>query len=810
MLVVSLFTGSLTFLFTRPYGWYLFGQDSFSFINPFGYYYNPLYSFHNYIFEFYFFLSVSLLGRIISNPAFLERLLILTGTTVSTFGLLDLFDVIFRISGHDKISIVYSLPSLLFYQFNLFTLSVSWPHILPWTLLMIVAPFIVSFLISSLYEGFKLVRFCLTALILIVLAPSISTLYLPSFLLTVSVFLAFGILYNTLHRKKVAQQLKYVVTVILFSLSVTLWSNLQSFFSQPYISLQNSSNSYITNYFTSESYYTSLTHVLTLAGYGPISSASANYPWYHITNSLLSLSWIIIIILPFSVILISKYRGILPLSIVAFLVVIFSTGNNPPFGWLNYHLLMLRGPFLFLINAYYLSIQFYVLFLSVIFFLTFAEFMPSILNSLKVFTKSIRKRETTGLDSTETKIGKYVEVVVIFLILLLVAGSFYPFASDQVYEKYGQNIDIIDLNNGLLELNQYLKVNYTQPDFFSLLIPTSSFNGRTSLLYNGNSTFIDSVGLVQSADPFPLIYENTSAIAQPLENYIASQNLTGLKLVLQFLHIKYVIYTKEFPNFPYMTNAPGGRPYNMTYIYDSLLNQLGQPKSFGVYSLFRVTGVEPTVGTISNPVFSDSNLSEFLNFLGNLNPKSLTSEERYILMSTFLLPPPSVEANNLALKQYHPTNQTYIMGNYSDTYFLLTNGDLINASTYQLNHSPPASYILTQTIRKPPELIPSVSSVTTYGGYSIVAPVNSSSDYIYAFGLHNVNWTLNMPKNTYMKMSDIVTTNLFQLTKANGKVVEFTLVNRTDTPISLWLSIAEIIILLTALLWCLAARHRKK
>ena len=676
--LISIISSLLTFFFTKPYGWYLFGQDSIPFTNQFSFYHNPFYPYVNATYNIYFSLIVGLSGKIFINPATLERFLIIAGTSCSSFGLLDLFYIIVRISGDRKFNFIYAIPALLFYQFNLFTLSVTWPHFLTWSLLMISAPYIMSFFTVILYEGFNYKRFYLTFLTLFVFAPSISNSYLPFFLMLVVVFFIFGLIRKVRTNENKSNMMIFFMVMIIFTLSVTVWANIPSVLSPIYAIQSGYSKNFIVEYFQSESNSTSLLHVLTLSGYSQIGPSSD--PWYWLFGMLSDIYYIIIIILPFSFFLFKKYRTLVPIAIIALLAIIFSTGNNPPFGWINYNLLLLKGPFLFLINPYYFTLQFYVLFLSILFFLLITEFIPTLVNILK--KQSVASEKHTKLFKREILIGKSVEVFVVIIILLLIFVSFYPFLSNEVYDGNGQSIDIIDLNNGLPQLEHYLKENFTQPIYLSLLVPTSSFQGRTQLTYNNNSTFIDSVGLVSTMDPYPLIFDNSNYISSALENYLSSSNLSGIQNVLRFLHIKYVIYTNHYAHFSYMMSSPDGRMYNMSNIYICLVSQLGSPKTFGSFSLFTVSNVSPMIGIISNPVFVDANLSDFLSFLGGLNFSELTQSEKDVFMSSFLDSSPNDNLNKLSLYKYEPSVRFYDVSNDETSSFLLDNGILANATPF--------------------------------------------------------------------------------------------------------------------------------
>ena len=670
-IVISLGSGFLTLLFTRPYTWYLFGQDSIPLINPFLYSQNPLYTFNNSpYFGIYFVLHLFSLA--IPNPELLERIIVIIGTSIASYGILDLFSVIFKSSGKEIHYPLLMIPAVIFYQFNLFTLSVTWPSFQPWSLLMISAPYIISLFTSLVFISFNWKRFFLTFLVVMLLLPSVSFDYLPFFLIVAAIYFIFGILRIIPGKEKNYRQLLSLAAIPIFVFIVTFGYNFSLLHSAPYYAIsQTSVSSYLSSW-KSESETTTILRLLTLRGFTRIAAGSPWYPWINSLPYLTLFSYITIVILLFSY-KVKKYFALLPLSLVAFLSVVFSNGSNAPFGWLNFELLQLKGPFLFLVNPYYFTMQFYVLFLSVLIYIILEDFIPSIY-ALMRRTGIKQSVGAARIWKSGAKRQLPLKVIVILLLFILVGASFFPFATDQVYKKEGIFINEINMNNGLPEMEAYLSATYKKPDYISLLVPISSYPGRTELLYNNNSTFIDSRGLVASIDPYPLIFSNDSFLATTVANYLAGGNLTGLSYVLQYLHIKYVIYTTKFAKVNYMMDAPDGLPYNMTYIYDSLLKELGQPIKFGIFDLFVVPDVTSIAGVMMNPVFSNSTLPEFIDFLGSLH--DVSPQELNTLMSVIISPNLKTKGNEFSMYSYDPNIANYRIFNSTSVYLVNNEGNL--------------------------------------------------------------------------------------------------------------------------------------
>ena len=618
---------------------------------------------------------VYFIESIVHNIGISERILLMLFSFLSTFFLLDLFYIILKINGKTKFPNLLSLIPALFYQYNLFTLSVTVPHILVWTLLIVSAPLIISFFTYTLFFGVNFKRMFLTLIFLFIFSSSISDDYLPFFLIVGLIFIlieAYYFIKSKSQRKN--NGIKIVYSLIFVALAV-VWSNVPLYFSTIYAAYKSRPSTYYIQFAKSESIHTTIINVLSLSGYswlygGPPYGPGA-YPWYSYFYLLKLISIICIFVLIVSSIYVSmKNKGIRPLGIIAAVAVIFSTGTNYPFGIINESLLKLGGPFLFLVNPYYLVLQFYVLFLSALIFLLLLSIMEPLKDVYKNNRYKLNKKYKHFLKIT-------VKIIVIVIIAVLLITNIYPFATDSIYQKNGNNIDMININNGLKNLGNYLEKSYSQPDYLSLLIPLSSRSGSDRLLYNNNNgTFIDSVGLIQSFDPYPLIYMDNTNLSTVIENYMSGDNFQSMNMVMQYFHIKYIIYTNCFPaKYTYMDRSPDGRLYNMSMIYSNLIKNFGEPKIFGVYFLFTVKNVNPIISIINNPLFINSTFSQYINFMAGLNESALNSSLTNIIENTF----PSSSNINTYIYKYSPYRYIYPAGKY-DKMLVVTENSTIRSS----------------------------------------------------------------------------------------------------------------------------------
>ncbi len=679
-IIIALIISFSILTFINPFSYYIYGQDSIPFFGLFTYYQNPLFTFNAGIETLYFSIIVNFLDSIFSNLIFVQDLLLFVGTFLAGIGVFDLLDIIIPVENR-TIRITGKILALLFFLYNPFTLSVIWPHLLGWSFLYLLSPFIISFFTDILYNGINIKRFIIVSLLGIVLNMGISGSYLPFFLIIAAVYLLLDLLELGKNIKKNFPVRRYIYNalgMILFVLIVSAWSFLQ-LYTETYSKINSSfSDSSLLQFFISESSTTTLPNVLSLTAYSWIYYVPSAYPWIGYFSAIQTAGYLIFFLLPFSVIMLSKYRKTLPLTIIAILAVIFSTGNNFPFSFLNEHLLLLRGTFLFLVNAYYFTIQFYVLFLSVLIYFI-------VVWALEIVPKKIINKKPNPQFSVKNMITFFrnKRFLAVILILIIISISIYPFVTDTVYQPNGDNIDEININNGLLPMGKYLYSNFTSPDYLTLLIPPSSY-GATYLLYNNNSTFADSRNLISTVDPYPLIWNNNGYLAKTVENYLSSNNFNGIYAVLRFLHIKYVIFTFDYDkNSSWMTLSPNGKPYNMSQIFNALVKSVGNPMKFGVYYVFTVKNVTPVLGIIQNPIFTNVSFPNYLNFLGSLNMTELNNSQineltDYTLLGVHEKLNSSNNYNSLSIFPYNPENN-YIL-NYNETFLLMQNGTLLKPS----------------------------------------------------------------------------------------------------------------------------------
>ena len=666
-----------TIWFMRPFTFYIFGQDSYSFIHPLYYSVNPFYSYNGSIEYIFFFSLVSVLSQIIKSPQILERLLAVSGVFISLLGLIDLINLFRRIGGTKNVSPLLMVIPMVFYVYNPYTLTVTWPHFLTWSMSLIAAPFIISFYTYIIFYGFNLRRFAITSLLLLFLAGTISGSMLPFFLIiSLVAFLITGILI-IVRNIGIKELLKREFSIIALLILSTIYTFIPLYFSQVYSTPAGYTPNYIFQYFLSESSTTTLLKVLTLLGYNQVGPGSLSYPWISLLSQIYLFSLILIIIVFVRIVVRGIEKPLILLALVAFISVFFSVGSNAPFGYINEKLLLLGGPFLFLVNPYYFTMQYYVLFLSAMLFYLMKDLIQLITEHKKLFKGQRKLAHLIRNESVKASLLVLGVIILIFIIILT------PFARSEVYQTHGDYIDEVNISNGVMALDHFLASGYKSPDYLSILLPLSSFSGRTNLEYN-NATFADSTGLIRSIDPYPLIWNDNSYLASSIENYFSSGSFNNLVSVMAYLHIKYIIFTYSYAHLQYMEQSPDGNYYNMTEIYSELSQNFGNPLIFGAFDLFIDNNVTPIAGIVNDPYIVNTTLSDYLSFIGNLNSTTISNSLLSNLQSAILSNSPALKPN-AELYKYNIGNET-IPYNSSGVIFFSKNGSEVSLNkSYYFN-----------------------------------------------------------------------------------------------------------------------------
>lgn len=428
-LVIPVIIASTVLLFLNPFKFYIFGQDSITFIGLFSFNQNPLFTFNDGIEMTYFSIVVRFFTDVFRSTIIAEDVIIFLGAVLAIIGIFDLIDVLnFKFSR--KVSLSGKILASSFFLYNPFTLSVTWAHISEWSFLMVLVPFVISFLTDTLYNGGNLKRFLVTTLLLFILAPGAAGPLLPFVLIVICVFLVFwfySFIRTWCSHESRGAYLKKLGYFILFPLVAFVWDFVPMFEMGASFAIPPAGAMSLFPLFYSESKTTSLFHVLSLFGYSWIYVVQNAYPWIGLLQVIELAGYSLLFLIPFAVKMVEKSEKVRPLAVIAILAVTFSVGSNPPFGIINYQLLRIRGPFMILVNAYYFVGQFYVLFLSVLIYFVLSLSLSSLPRI------NFRKDSKSRLSRYEHyMISNYKALITIAVIIAILGVSTYPFFSEQV------------------------------------------------------------------------------------------------------------------------------------------------------------------------------------------------------------------------------------------------------------------------------------------------------------------------------------------------------------------------------------------
>ncbi len=351
-----------------PLTYFLFGTDSFHFVNPFDFNFNPLYQ-YSYLYSptypipdstplFYLEGLLTILQGAGSPPWLTERIVIVSIAIIGAYGF-------FRLCGtwnviNDRPRYTGALRAALattFYILNPLTLTVVWWHFGNYTIFYAFAPFLVSAFFSLTYRKTpNIPEICGTIALGIILAPGVSGAYAVDVALLALTFVIVQIVGVHLNKKDVIDRAIRVSLTLSIALALIGWIIIPfiltpnpGFESSNYVSPENLIQS-----FYNESQTTTLLNVLRLLGFSWIYQSPSAYPWTWYLPTLELAAFLIPGTFLIGVAVGGRDRGILPLAVIGIVAVFASVGNNPPAGAFNLALLRLHGPFLVLVNSYYI------------------------------------------------------------------------------------------------------------------------------------------------------------------------------------------------------------------------------------------------------------------------------------------------------------------------------------------------------------------------------------------------------------------------------------------------------------------------
>jgi hypothetical protein len=720
-----------TLLWTARDG-YIFGQDSYSFINPYAYTYSPKIPWNYNAQNTYFYIIESTLSDLIGSPYITQKLLIAALAGIAAIGIMDLLSLLSKIrKANTPPSTLSKTLAVFLYLMNPFSLSVVWPHIEGWTFFMTIAPFILSFFVATHYIGFSLRRATLTTILTIPFAAGLTGPYVILLGYTGAIFMLTEVIAGIQQRELLKQCIGRCTSYLGFLSAIAIWPNIQYVGSTLVPSAPTSAYVHFMLYVESSP---TLIQAITQTGYLWIYYVPSAYPWISLLSWLVVASLLLLGTLLTRTDFLLKQRGIKLLSALVLPLVLFMTGSNPPLGIINVTLVSIGGPFEILTAPYVFLGTYYSLYLSIIFSLVFDKEFENVNNALlkplaiklklsnparqnKVLPKSTtssnepssldthrpptyqtsrppqsRRRYATSSLAVDLQ-HSFNSCMVTMALIAVVTIYATPFVNNLVYQPSGPNISEINVPSDYIALSNYLNSNnYTGPFYYVLVLPTSS-NTATYLTYGSrNSSFTDSMGLLSEYIPYPTIWNYlpaspilgglSGAVASPLsgalENITASEPSGNLVAIYTAMHIRYILFNENYnASNRYMLVSPSGTPYNFSTTLQNLNSTLGKPKVIGSLLLYYNSQAQPIaqvtsgVRTVALP-----SLHAYMKFLSTLSPQANPMYRQ--LQDAPWLPSTSTIGQEFIPYEYLFRNQSFPIPPNSTPFFVDWQGNIID------------------------------------------------------------------------------------------------------------------------------------
>lgn len=726
--------------------------------NPFSFNSSPLIPYHytySYVFPIndnvsgtFFSLILYALHWLSSSWVLTEYSTIILLATLQAYGIFYLLGVINEIQGKNVFDNVVSkvLISVLF-LYNPFTLSVTWWSIEGWTVFYTLMPFFVGLFLEILFlMRIRTKRYLWALVLMTIFSFALNGPLAVPFLYTILMFVLYAFFTKILSlriERPTKTTIKQITFLMIPGLAITIPLLL------PYVLLPlhgQYAPGYVTtsnylNIFFSQSETTQLQKVITLFAFNWIYHAPSTYPWIRYSDTIKYCSYGLIVLLLVGIYRIRASRILRFFYIFMIAPIVFSVGHNFPFGSLNLALLKLGGPFLIVVNAYYIIGELYVISLLIITYITISSNSSDIrlafsntlsrIHNFRLYRSPLFVKVKVKNDSH----NRMFKVIAVSIVLVLIGVYTYPFINDNVYTSSSYNGPLATevympttLSDSLSALHSYLTANYQGPYYNVLILPLSS-NG-IDYIRVGNTSWQDSSEFYSTYIPYPLIQGNNSPLAFTLDSYLATCNYTNLSLLMQYLHVKYIIYNHllDMNQVPMDVNSEG-YPMNYTYIQNVLNRSFGQPLDLGYFLVYDVKSVAPVIEVVQSPIFlSSTSLNDIYELLGSVSKPS-DSFERYI-GDVVLNGRNSTRNNQMELFQVTNFSSIYKIPTGYAPFALLRNG-----STQNLD-SPSTNYSL-MGIRNRSAGFLSIEGNVLLNSYS----ANISSNFVFENGTYTVNGT---------------------------------------------------------------------
>jgi hypothetical protein len=641
--LVPLLVGLLPLLWlARDGSAYIYGQDSQSFARPFAFSHDPLipYSYdfsQSYPIPFYvtgFFpaAAVYLVDGLTGSPTVTEHLVLFAFAAVGALGMWDLL----RLAGRRWFGPSAGGPvrrgiAVAFYLVNPFALSVAWWHIEGWTENYVFLPWLLSALLLVYWEGrLSLARGTVVVLLSLLLADGVGGAFaIPIGYLFLVVILAL-LAHAVRDRARRSALPRALLTLGALGVAMLAWSSIPfaltpnpGYSSNTYVNAQN-----LDTMFLSQSQFTGGENTIRMLGFSWIYAAPSAYPWSGWLVTLAVAGTLAAVAYVTAVVWVRRYPGFGLLWAGSAVLLALSFGANPPFGAIDRWLLDRHGPFLLLVDPYYLILEPWVVTVCVAVFVWLASTPRDAMAEVRRFGRWLRVRLGSRAIEARTALpwtGRpaydpaVITTAILGLGVVLVLASVAPVAAFGEYSTTGPNVDEFPLPSGLAALSTYFAQGYQGAQYEVLALPMTSAAGVPWLVPGGS--FLDTSSLLSTYIPYPVLQADNGFLPAALMDWFGSSPATNYTEVLTALHIKAVVVNPYVDRqAPQVRTSADGLAVNWTHVQTVLNASLGEPQMVGGFGVYPVPSagpflwVETNLTTVQTPTLPD-----YLALLANVS-----------------------------------------------------------------------------------------------------------------------------------------------------------------------------------------------
>jgi hypothetical protein len=590
------------FYWGRPWGDFLYGQDSTRLLQPFTFNDSPMIP-YSYLdsstfpvpdFTPYFYIDGTL--RVLSDlavPSWVsERLLLCLFAGLAAAGAVVLCRTIDSVRDRPSVSRAWVLGLVaLAYVYNPFTLSITFWHVEGWTLFLAFLPWLATLALRVAHGRTVPIRFAIFVTLLgIYLAPGT----ISSFAVPVSVVLLWGIVAVWLVRS--GRPFRWKDRLLRSTVLVGVVLGIEGWSFVPFLLVPNiayTSNNYVTPanlvaVYTEVAATSTPFAVLTLTAFSWLARTPSAYGWF----ALFPLVAAAAVVFPLLAILgagrLRRSPGALLVYAMGLTVLPLMIGGVAPLTGLDIDLLHLGGPFLVLAGAYY--------FLGTLYVLLTVVGLHELLHRPTVATPEGDEPEPRGRlrpawSAAVRAVRRPSGILTVAIVALLLVAAL-PFATGDVDQTQGPNANVVPIPPSYSTMERYFGTPASGPDYYVLVLPMSDQSG--AYLNVSGRQYLDTGNLLSSFIPYPVLETNNGPTAAALEDLFAAGPPANLAAVLANAHIRYVV-DNPFANrtSPAMNRAPDGGAVNYTALLAALAGAVGPGTSVGPFLVFGVAGAIP-------------------------------------------------------------------------------------------------------------------------------------------------------------------------------------------------------------------------